>query len=75
MSLILFFNYVFGGIAVFFAISLIFQPNRWIKEREELLHAKIAPYMYILSSLLVFTAVLSCWYRLYTPGRIGARYR
>lgn len=43
-----FFNYVFGGISVFFAISLIFQPNRWINEREELLHAKIAPYMYIL---------------------------
>lgn len=43
-----FFNYVFGGIAVFFAISLIFQPNRWIKEREELLQAEIRPFMYVL---------------------------
>lgn len=43
-----FFNYVFGGISVFFAISLIFQPDRWLKEKKERLEKPINPLLYIL---------------------------
>ncbi len=42
------FNYIFGGIAVFFAISLIFQPDRWLNEKKETLAKPISPLLYIL---------------------------
>lgn len=43
-----FFKYVFGFIAIFFAVSLVFQPDRWIKGKESLMRKKVSPAMYIL---------------------------
>lgn len=43
-----FFKYIFGVIAIFFAISLIFQPGRWLKEKENLVRQNVTPAMHIL---------------------------
>jgi uncharacterized membrane protein YfcA len=46
------FLYIFGGVVILFGISMIFNPNRYIYERTDLVSRKISPLQYLLYFLL-----------------------
>jgi len=46
------FLYIFAGVIILFGLSMIFNPNRYIHERTDLINRKISPLQYLLYFLL-----------------------
>jgi uncharacterized membrane protein YfcA len=46
------FLYIFGGVVILFGISMIFNPDRYIHERTDLIHRKVSVWQYLIYFLL-----------------------